>query len=111
MGEGWVKVARAEEVPEGGKFPVELLGFPLLLYRLEGAVYCTGGICPHQGRALVDGRIEGDKIICAAHSWVFEIKTGLAPFLGCKIPSLETKVENGEIWIKVPAVAGSAAPR
>ena len=48
----------------------------LLLYLEGGEVRAIPPGCPHQAHPLVDRRLEGNVLTCAAHEWEFDVETG-----------------------------------
>ena len=104
MADGWLEVAKLDEVPEGGTYPIRVNGEPVCLYNLEGRVYATHDTCTHGQASLADGFIiDGDKIECPLHQGMFDIATGKAVSVPCKIDLAvyEVKVENGAIHLRM----------
>jgi nitrite reductase/ring-hydroxylating ferredoxin subunit len=48
----------------------------ILLLKINGQFYAFQGHCPHQGAALVEGELDGELLVCAAHRWQFDATTG-----------------------------------
>jgi nitrite reductase/ring-hydroxylating ferredoxin subunit len=104
MASGWIEVAKQDEVPEGGTFPVRVNGEAVCLYNLEGTLYATHDVCTHGQASLADGfMLEEGLIECPLHQGTFDIKTGKAVGAPCKvdIKIFEVKVENGAVFVKV----------
>ena len=100
MPERWVKVADASQVAPGSFIPVDVEGRTALLYNIDGRFYCTGSTCPHQGQSLATGTLEGTRLTCPWHAWVFDVTDGCSPYtLRAAIPCLTVKVEGGEIFV------------
>ncbi len=100
----WHRVASEDEIKEGEAFPVTAAGAAIAVYRLEGALYAIGNICPHQGDVLLsDGFVDGDKIECPMHQSCFEIRTGkvLGPPAQQDVPAYPVKVEDGAVFVRV----------
>lgn len=66
----WHPVAWASEVADG-PHATELLGEPLVLWRVEGAILVAIDRCPHRGTKLSLGEIEGKNLVCPYHGWRF----------------------------------------
>lgn len=45
----------------------------------DGSAYVVPDACPHDGRPLSDGFVDGDRLVCARHGWEFEPATGRCP--------------------------------
>jgi nitrite reductase (NADH) small subunit len=98
----WVKVAAADALPPGLTLRVQAGGRDLALHNVDGTVYCTSNTCPHQGRPIDGGTLEGPHLVCPWHAWVFDVKTGLSPFNPyARIPCFPVKVEAGAIFVAV----------
>lgn len=48
----------------------------LVVWPDGGEITAYQGMCPHQEVALAEGRFDGKTLICRAHNWVFDAKTG-----------------------------------
>jgi nitrite reductase/ring-hydroxylating ferredoxin subunit len=100
MPDRWIKVAAADQLAPGQFLRIEVEGEEGLLHNVGGRIYCTGSVCPHQGRSLVTGRLEGSTFTCPWHAWVFDVTTGRSPFaLLATIGCLPVKVEGGEVFV------------
>ena len=66
----WHPVARSNEV-SSNPIRVLLLGQPLVLYRIKGAVVCFADRCPHRRTPLSLGSCDGETLQCAYHGWRF----------------------------------------
>ena len=98
----WVKVAAVSEVAPGSSIKVEVKGKELALYNVDGTIYCTSNICPHQGAPLAEGMLEGTTIVCPWHAWVFDVKSGQSPVNPrAKIPCFQVKVEGDDVLVNV----------
>lgn len=102
MSENWVKVARAEDVPDAGTLPVEVTSEPVCLYRLGDKIYATHDVCTHGQASLADGFVEGEEIECPLHQGRFHIPTGKAVGVPCTedIRTYAVRVEDGNIFVK-----------
>jgi nitrite reductase/ring-hydroxylating ferredoxin subunit len=100
MPDRWIRVASTPEVVPGHTLPIVVEGEEGLLHNVDGRLYCTGGVCPHQGRSLATGRLEGTLFTCPWHAWTFDVTTGRSPYsFGATIGCLPVKVENGEVFV------------
>lgn len=94
------KVATLSEVAPGTIRMVEVNGKELALYNVNGTIYATTNICPHQGGPLSEGMIEGTSVICPWHAWAFDICTGSSPVNPrAKIETYAVKVEGQDILV------------
>ena len=72
----------------------------------EIAVFATGGsvvafdnACPHQGNPLVEGDVLGPTLVCAYHSWRFDLETGACLFGDEPLHLYPAELRDGEVWI------------
>ena len=100
---GFVKVARVDEVPEGGVHYVEANGAPIVLCKVEGKVFAVGNLCTHDDGPLGGGTLDDHQIECPRHGARFDIRDGSVVCLpaAVPIPSYPVQVIDGAIWVKV----------
>lgn len=98
------KVVAADAMSDGQGRVVQAGLKKIALFKLEGEYWAVQNFCPHAGGHLGAGHVKDDCVRCPRHAWRFEIKTG-----ACRtdprydIRRYETKVENGFVWVGVPA--------
>lgn len=106
----YVKVARAEELPQGGKLKASVKDKTLLLTNVGGAYYTIDNKCTHMGGSLFDGKLEGDAIACPRHKTVFNVKTGKViangaiAFIHLKVRDTQAypvKEDNGDLLVGI----------
>lgn len=64
------------DIGEGKMKAVEIDGEDVVVANVGGRCYAFGGICTHDGAPLIDGDLDGDKLICPWHFTEFDVKTG-----------------------------------
>jgi nitrite reductase/ring-hydroxylating ferredoxin subunit len=68
---------RADEIAPGAKRRLEIEGYDLCLYNVGGKYYASGDPCPHEHASLGDGgMMDGEQVVCGAHRWCFNVRTG-----------------------------------
>ncbi len=100
----WQSVADVNDVPEGGTLVVDGGSHPVCLYNLGGEIFATHDTCSHGQASLGDGFIVDDcEIECPLHQGTFDIRTGKAKALPCKvdIASYPVKIEAGKVFIQI----------
>lgn len=106
---------------DGEMRQLELEGKTLLLTRVDGHYYATGGKCSHYGAPLEQGFLKGHEIICPWHHACFDVRSGLRlepPGMN-DLAHYATRIENGNVMVSFPndnqtepqAKADSADPR
>ena len=97
-----VRVCRIAEVvcDELRAFKVRGVTWPVIVTYLDDDLVATQGVCPHEDIALVDGYLHEGTLICPAHAYTYDLRTGR-----CKHDaSLELRrypitIVADEIWI------------
>jgi nitrite reductase/ring-hydroxylating ferredoxin subunit len=118
-------VAKADEIPPGGRKLVKIGRRELGIYNLDGQYYALANHCPHAGGSLCEGMVtglvqssgpgdyqlvrEGEFVRCPLHGWEFDIRTGQSY---CDPRSMRIRQYNvtlapGETLAKGPYVAES----
>jgi toluene monooxygenase system ferredoxin subunit len=73
---GAVPVCRSDELWDGEMACFRVRDAAILLIKLDGRFYAYQAGCPHQGVALVEGELDGERLTCRAHLWQFDAATG-----------------------------------
>jgi nitrite reductase/ring-hydroxylating ferredoxin subunit len=74
-----IKLARLDEIPEGGMTTKEHDGTQVLLARCGGRVYAINDVCTHEGAPLHEGtlgQIGECMLTCPWHAAHFDLRTG-----------------------------------
>ena len=101
----FVSVARLDEVPTDRGLRVRVGDIGVGLYRVGESMYAMEDACPHAGFPLSRGRLDQCVIVCEAHGWPFDVRTGFDPEQsdGFPIPCFAVRVvgegEHAEIEI------------
>jgi len=100
----FVKVARVEDVPPGGRIWHEFEYETVIILNVDGEFYCIADLCTHDDGPLEDGPVDGHSIECPRHGACFDIRTGAVLTLPATvaIPTYLVKVEDGDIYIENP---------
>jgi 3-phenylpropionate/trans-cinnamate dioxygenase ferredoxin subunit len=96
-------VARVDEVPEEGTFPVvRSTGEPVCLIRTGGRITAVADSCTHQEFAMSLGDVLGDGTIqCAWHGARFDCATGsvVQGPASDPLPMFAVRLENGMVLV------------
>ena len=103
MSEELINVSLLSDLPDGQMKGVQVAGKEILIVNVEGTIYAMGGICTHREWPLIDGVLDGHRVICNGHGAAWDIRTGKAeyPMPLTKEIIYEVKVEGDEIFVKV----------
>ena len=113
-----VKAVSQERFPEGARHVMRIGDREILLIHERGKIYAVDNICPHMGQRLEEAQVTEDGfIVCPRHRSTFDLRTGevkawtpwppgvgrvLGVFSKAKpLPVLDTRVEDGTIWVAV----------
>jgi nitrite reductase (NADH) small subunit len=74
--ENMVRAASMADLSSDKPLGVILNGQKIALFRVEGQVFATAGVCPH-ARGPIDCGTVADKVVtCPWHGWSFDLHTG-----------------------------------
>ncbi len=102
----WVDVGSVETLRARDVTPVLAGTTPIALVHRDGVFSAISGACNHVGGPLGEGRLDGDYVVCPWHNWKFHRRTGEGEpgFEEDRVPSHETKVENGRVLVAANAL-------
>ncbi|HET8531646.1 MAG TPA: Rieske (2Fe-2S) protein [Methylomirabilota bacterium] len=97
------RVASLDEVPAGQPKLVELDGTRIVLARVGDVVYACGNVCTHRGGPLSEGKLNGTRLACPWHGWMYDIRTGqcVFPGRGASVPSYPVRLEADQILVEL----------
>jgi 3-phenylpropionate/trans-cinnamate dioxygenase ferredoxin subunit len=97
----FVRVARLDEIPAERGLRVHVGEIAIGLYRVGEEIHAMEDNCPHAGFPLSEGTLEGSVIVCKAHGWPFDVRTGFEPEHpdGFPIPCFAVRVSGDEVSI------------
>ena len=97
------KVARSSEIPPGSKKLVDVDGYPVALFNVNGTFYAIEDVCTHDGGPLAEGELEGEEIECPRHGARFSVRTGEALCMPAVEPieCYQVKVEGNDILVSI----------
>ncbi len=73
---GWLEVARADEIPVGRMKHVEAEGREILVANIAGKFYAVDDRCGHMNARLSSGGLRGNTVTCPFHGAQFDAITG-----------------------------------
>jgi nitrite reductase/ring-hydroxylating ferredoxin subunit len=96
----WTRVAERDDLWSGETRRVIAAGTPVLLVRLGEDVVAYADVCPHQGVALSEGTLDGATLVCRAHRWEFDLRSGEATNpRGICLRRFPARIEGGAILV------------
>jgi toluene monooxygenase system ferredoxin subunit len=80
----------------------------VLLWPQDGMLAAFKGTCPHQEISLADAIFDGETLMCQAHRWAFNARTGqgIAPHF-CQLTRYALRVEAGGVLVDMATKVSS----
>jgi len=99
-----ITVASTSEFTDGEMKQVSVEGKEILLARVNGNFYAVGATCTHYGAPLVDGVLNGERLVCPWHHACFNITTGdlREPPAFDALPRYDVQIQNEHVVVRVP---------
>lgn len=104
MEDGYSKVCTVSELKEnhGKRFLIN--DVDIAVFKVNGEVFVLNNTCPHQHTTIIyDGFIEDGCVVCPAHGWMFNLKTGKQPTGARGLDTFPVKIINDEVFALVKA--------
>lgn len=104
---GFVRVARKDELEPGAGKTVDVEGTPVALFNVGGRYYAIHNTCRHRGGPLGEGELSGSVVTCPWHGWQYEVMTGekvINPEI--RVEKFEVRVEGDDILVSKETVHG-----
>jgi nitrite reductase (NADH) small subunit len=107
--DGFVNVARVEDVPPGSVRPFTVGETEIALAHCNGGFYAVQGHCLHLQGPLGHGKLEECVLTCPWHGWQYDIRTGQNEFdLAIQLQVYDVQVDNGDVRVRVePSGSGT----
>jgi len=104
MDDGYTKVCTFSELKEkqGKRFLVN--DVDIAVFKVNEEVFAVSNTCPHQHTTIIyDGFVEDGCVVCPAHGWIFNLKTGKQPTGSRGLDTFPVKIINDEVFAIVNA--------
>lgn len=100
------KVGTLDDLWEGEMLEVEVGEHVIVLVWPEGGeLRAFQGICPHQDIPLAEGKFDGRVVMCRAHQWTFDARTGEGINPGkCRLAQYPVQLDGDDILVAVEGV-------
>lgn len=75
-----------------------------IYHGVDGAFYCTAGVCTHEHAHLSEGLVMDFEIECPKHNGLFDYRTGKAKRapVCVDLATFPAKVEAGRVMVDLP---------
>lgn len=99
------KAATADEIPPGTGKRVDVEGWRVAIFNLDGRFYAIEDRCSHDEASLSEGLVEGDEVECPLHGARFDIRSGrvLSPPAVEDVRAFDLEIQGGQIFVALPA--------
>ena len=98
-------VCKTSEVPENGVKQISLPDFDeeFAVFHLDGDYYVTDDMCTHGMVSLAGGDIEDGQVFCPLHGGAFDIRSGAATELPCRVAlkTYRVEVKDGAVFAEL----------
>ena len=96
----WHDVAALDALPDGEVSRLDCDGRGLFIYRDGDALRVYDSRCPHQVTNIPHLALEGTRLTCPKHHWVFDITSGECVEVGNRpLRQFEHRVEDGRLQV------------
>jgi nitrite reductase/ring-hydroxylating ferredoxin subunit len=100
--DGFVTVARVEEIPPGTIRGVKAGEAEIALAHCNSGFYAVQGHCLHLQGPLGEGQLDGCVLTCPWHGWQYDVRTGQNEFdLAIQLQTYDVQVDDGEVRVRV----------
>jgi len=100
--EGFTFVCSTDELKEsiGRKFLVN--DVEIAVFKINSEIFAVSNVCPHQQTHLIfDGFIEDEFVVCPAHGWKFNLRTGKKDSGSNGLQVYAVKVVDDQVYVQV----------
>ena len=99
----YTALCKLNNLLEGEAVPFRLAGREIMLVWADGGeLKAFDGLCPHQRIPFSQGRFNGRQLICTAHDWVFDGRSGECHRgQPCELTSYPLRVTDGLVEVKL----------
>lgn len=104
MEDGYEKICKLSDLKEnqGKRFLIN--DVDVAVFKVDDKIFALSNICPHQHTKIIyDGVVEDGCVVCPAHGWMFNLKTGKQPTGARGLDSFTIKILNDEVYVLVKA--------
>ena len=100
--EGFLFVCKLDELKENAGRRFILDEVEIALFKLNSEVFALSNTCPHQQTRLIyDGFIEDEFVVCPAHGWKFNLRTGKKDSGSNGLDSYAVIVFEDKVYVKI----------
>src|SRR5512135_1047214 len=100
MNDGWVLVARMDDLTEGRGRRCRVGDEQIALWLVNGTCYAIDSVCAHQHMSTLHEGIRSDlEVTCPLHGWSYSLVNGRATHGSGRVRTFPVKIERGAVYI------------
>ena len=100
--EGYLFACALDDLQEGVGKRLILNDIEIAIFKINSEIFALSNTCPHQQTHLIyEGFIEKDHVICPAHGWKFNLRTGKKSSGSNGLASYPVEVIENHIFVNV----------
>jgi nitrite reductase (NADH) small subunit len=99
----FIRLCAKSELPAAGQAAeITLNDRVICVANVNGTISAMDNVCLHRGGPLGQGVVEGGKIVCPWHGWMYDLKTGAAAHsANSRVAVYALKVEGDEVFVQL----------
>ena len=96
-----IRLASVGDIPDETGLRVDIDGYRIALFRVEGDIYGIADRCSHEEASLAEGDLFDDEIECPKHGSAFNVRTGAVLNLPATEPvaRYDVVVEGDDVYL------------
>jgi nitrite reductase (NADH) small subunit len=97
----YVKFTTTSELPPAGEArEFEIQGKTVCVANTGDGYAAMDNVCLHRGGPLGQGMVDGNKVICPWHGWMFDVNTGASTHnASVRVRTYPMKIEGEDVWV------------
>ena len=97
----YVKLTTTSELPPAGEArEFEIQGKTVCVANTGDGYAAMDNVCLHRGGPLGQGMVDGNKVICPWHGWMFDVTTGASTHnASIRVRTYPMKIEGEDVWV------------
>jgi nitrite reductase/ring-hydroxylating ferredoxin subunit len=100
--EGFCLICKTSDLQESIGKKIIVNDVEVAVFKIKSEAFALSNICPHQQTHLIyDGFIEDEFVVCPAHGWKFNLRTGKNDSSGNGLDSYPVQIYEDKVFIKV----------
>ncbi len=94
----WHDLAASDDIRDGETRRIDQGGRGVFVHREKDRYKVFDSRCPHQSTDIPEFALDGNRLTCPLHKWVFDTRTGACVDTGTQaLKTIDSKVENGRL--------------